>query len=242
VKAEGTLVLDNYDIVKKTGANFTAATESFVVNVADGALNLHFSALVSEDGVNRPKVSAIEVISVMGANLFPVAQAGADQTITLPASSLTLAGGGSDTDGSISAYTWSQVSGPNEAGFSSTSAQNLTVSNLVAGTYTFSLVVTDDQNGASTADQVVVTVNPDPAALAQASHRINAGGTQQTTSQGTFAADNYFAPAPGYTFTSANPIAGTDNDALYQTERISSTDNGSFSYALPVRQASGCLM
>jgi hypothetical protein len=55
-------VLDNYDIVKKTGANFTATTESFVVDVTDGTLDILFSALASEGGVNRPKVSAIEVI------------------------------------------------------------------------------------------------------------------------------------------------------------------------------------
>ena len=65
---EGNLVLDNYDIVKKTGVNFTATSESFVVDVADGLLNIHFSALASEGGVNRPKVSAIEVIPYAGSS------------------------------------------------------------------------------------------------------------------------------------------------------------------------------
>jgi hypothetical protein len=62
VMAEGARVLDNYDIINKAGANFTAITETFTVNVADGKLDLVFSALESEGGVNRPKVSAIEVL------------------------------------------------------------------------------------------------------------------------------------------------------------------------------------
>ena len=62
VSIEGTKVLDNYDIFKKAGA-FTATSETFTVNVADGKLNIDFSALVSDGGINRPKVSAIEILS-----------------------------------------------------------------------------------------------------------------------------------------------------------------------------------
>ncbi|MGV3505119.1 MAG: malectin domain-containing carbohydrate-binding protein [Adhaeribacter sp.] len=235
VAMEGVKVLDNYDIVQKAGANYTAAIETFMVEVADGALNIHFSAGAGEGGVNRPKVSAIEVIPFTGVNSFPVADAGPDKTITLPVSSLVLQGSGSDTDGTVSAYTWTQVSGPNNAVFSASNTAAPTLSGLVSGTYVFSLRVKDDQQAISAADQVTLTVNPDPnAAVVVAAHRINAGGSQITNSKGTFAADNFFAPAPGYTYSTSNAIAATTDDAMYQTERSAGADHGTFSYALPV--------
>jgi hypothetical protein len=87
----------------------------------------------------------------------------------------------------------------------------------------------------SASDQVTLTVLPDPTVpVVVAAHRLNAGGPQLTNSIGTFAADNYFSPAPGYTYTTAKAIAGTLDDAMYQTERSSTADNGSFNYALPV--------
>ncbi|HEV7949935.1 MAG TPA: malectin domain-containing carbohydrate-binding protein, partial [Glaciihabitans sp.] len=235
VAMEGVKVLDNYDMVKKTGANFTATIETFMVNVSDQNLNILFSALQSEGGVNRPKVSAIEVIPFTGSNLFPVANAGSDKVLTLPESSVVLAGSGTDTDGTIGSYTWTQVSGPNPATFSSATVAAPTVSGLVAGTYVFSLTVNDNLLAISAADQVSVTVNPNPnATVVAAAHRINGGGPQLTNALGTFAADNYFSPAPGYTYTTTNAIAATQEDALYQTERSSTVDNGSFSYELPV--------
>ncbi|MGV3641252.1 MAG: malectin domain-containing carbohydrate-binding protein [Adhaeribacter sp.] len=235
VTMEGGLVLDNYDIVQKAGANFTATTESFVVSVTDGSLDILFSALASEGGVNRPKVSAIEVIPFEGNNSFPLAQAGADKIITLPLNSVVLDGAGSDADGTVASYAWTQVSGPVPATFSSTTVATPTVGGLIAGSYVFSLAVKDDQQALSAADQVTVTVNPDPSApVVVATYRLNAGGNQLSNSIGTFAADNFFAPAPGFTYSTANPIAGTFDDAMYQTERSAGADNGSFSYALPV--------
>ena len=63
VSAEGTKMLNNYDIVRKVGS-FTATTETFTVNVSDGTLNLYFSALASDGGVNRPQIGALEIVKV----------------------------------------------------------------------------------------------------------------------------------------------------------------------------------
>ncbi|MFD1874825.1 malectin domain-containing carbohydrate-binding protein [Hymenobacter bucti] len=65
-----------------------------------------------------------------------------------------------------------------------------------------------------------------------ASYRINAGGETVSTSQGTFTADHYYAPAPGNTAMTSAAIAETTDDALYQSERYGT--NGVMSYALPV--------
>ena len=92
-------------------------------------------------------------------NLPPVSNPGAGQTITLPTNSVNLNGSGStDPDGTISSYQWLQVVGPNNATFSNTNTANTTVSNLVAGTYTFRLIVTDNA-GATNAQTVNIVVN-----------------------------------------------------------------------------------
>jgi hypothetical protein len=92
-----------------------------------------------------------------GANRIPVADAGADQILVLPANSTTLSGAAStDADGTIASYSWSQLSGPNTAALGSATAMNTTLSNLVKGTYTFQLTVWDNLNATATANVKVV--------------------------------------------------------------------------------------
>ena len=96
-----------------------------------------------------------------GTNQLPVANAGQDIAISLPLSNATLNGTGTDAeDGTNVTYAWSQISGPNTALFNSTSANSPNVSGLIAGTYSFSLTVKDQQQATSAPDQVTVTVNP----------------------------------------------------------------------------------
>ncbi|MDF7814855.1 FG-GAP-like repeat-containing protein [Hymenobacter sp. YC55] len=61
VTAEGTKVLDDYDILRKVAPN-TATTETFLVTVTDGELNLDFSALAADGGIDNPKLAALEVV------------------------------------------------------------------------------------------------------------------------------------------------------------------------------------
>jgi hypothetical protein len=93
-----------------------------------------------------------------GANAAPVAQAGNDVTITLPVASVVLNGSATDSDGTIASYQWTKVSG-GAATLTGASTASLTAAALVQGSYTFRLTVTDNQ-GATHADDVVVTVNP----------------------------------------------------------------------------------
>ncbi len=93
-------------------------------------------------------------------NQAPVANAGNNQTITAPVSSVVFDGSRSfDPDGTIVNFFWSQVSGPSNSVFSNNEIIIPTVSNLILpGTYVFQLMVTDN-SGASGIDQVTVTVN-----------------------------------------------------------------------------------
>lgn len=92
-------------------------------------------------------------------NKVPVADAGSAQTIQRPVDSVTLTGSGTDADGSIEGYLWSQVSGPNIPDIYTPGDQSTKVDNLIAGTYLFQLMVVDD-DGATGLDTVSVTVLP----------------------------------------------------------------------------------
>ena len=94
------------------------------------------------------------------ANTPPVANAGADKTVTLPVSSLTLAGTATDADGSITSYELIEVSGA-AATLTGMTTPTLSVSALGAGAYVFRLTVKDNL-GATRSDDVVVTVNAVP--------------------------------------------------------------------------------
>lgn len=99
-------------------------------------------------------------------NTPPVANAGSDQNIASPESTATLTGDGStDSDGTITDYEWTQLSGPNTAGITSPSSANTGLTGLIPGTYTFNLQVTDD-DGATNSDTVDVVVDPVPVAVA----------------------------------------------------------------------------
>ena len=104
-----------------------------------------------------------------------VANAGVDQTITLPLDSTYLDGSGSSPNGwstSGTTYTYTKKSGPSQfllkpatleqtlelPGYVPTTA---VVKNIIPGTYLFRLQVTD-ASGASAADSVQVTVWDDP--------------------------------------------------------------------------------
>src|SRR5262249_15760227 len=95
-------------------------------------------------------------------NLSPIANAGSDQSITLPANTVTLNGSGTDDgqpNGSLT-YTWTKVSGPGKVTFANASQAVTTAQFSIAGTYTLRLTANDGQLSAT--DNVVVTVNSVP--------------------------------------------------------------------------------
>lgn len=65
VLAEGQVVVDDLDIVAEAGAQLTAHTETFTINVADGQLNIDFEQV---SGPGQPLVCAIAVVSLSGSS------------------------------------------------------------------------------------------------------------------------------------------------------------------------------
>ncbi len=91
-------------------------------------------------------------------NIPPKANAGSDKTITLPTNTVTLSGSGTDQDGTISSYAWTQLSGPSTSAIVSGKSASTVINSLVQGTYQFLLTVTDNK-GATGKDTVQVAVN-----------------------------------------------------------------------------------
>jgi N-acetylneuraminic acid mutarotase len=92
-------------------------------------------------------------------NKPPIAVAGPDQVITLPADSVSLDGrSSSDPDGMISAWLWTKISGPASFNIGNPSDSTTRVKVLVTGTYQFELTVTDN-GGLSAKDTMQILVN-----------------------------------------------------------------------------------
>lgn len=90
-------------------------------------------------------------------NAAPVARAGNDTSVVLPATIRLNGDASTDADGIIAAYRWRKVSGPATHSFSDSTAANTVVSNLSPGTYQFELRVTDN-GGATGTDNITVNV------------------------------------------------------------------------------------
>ena len=93
-------------------------------------------------------------------NQNPTTNAGPDSFATLPTTALTLNGSGSDIDGSIVSYNWTQVSGPTIVITNATNAI-ASIKPIAEGTYGFRLTVKDNL-GATSYDDVIITINPAP--------------------------------------------------------------------------------
>lgn len=90
-------------------------------------------------------------------NKVPIANAGPSQNIQLPVDNVTLTGSGSDADGQIVGYLWSELAGPNIAAIQTPAAATTKVSGLIVGTYKFQLMVIDN-DGATGVDTLSVVV------------------------------------------------------------------------------------
>lgn len=88
----------------------------------------------------------------------PVVNAGSGQTLILPVDSITLEGGATDPDGTITSYLWTQISG-GVATLEGDRSSILTVRDLEKGIYSFRLTATDDRGASTSADVEVKVTN-----------------------------------------------------------------------------------
>ncbi len=145
----------------KNSLNSGSRDQVVVYNPTSNTYVLGFEDLVNGDNDFNDLVVEIELdceeIEEVPENSAPIADAGPDQIITLPTNSVNLNGTGTDSDGTISSYVWTQTSGSSVV--NPDDVEDPSASPLIEGTYVFKLTVTDD-DGATDDDEVTITINP----------------------------------------------------------------------------------
>lgn len=158
------------------GAGATAAEAVFTTPVVTAETTLTFRLTVTDNN------SAIHfddmLVQVLPVNAQPQSNAGADQVVD-EQTAVTLNGGGSDSDGSIVAWTWLQTGGtPVVLASVTTATTSFTAPTLTASENLFFTLTVEDNEGGVASDEVMVTVNP-----VNASPTANAGADQDVDEQ-----------------------------------------------------------
>jgi|GEM_PF-2814535 len=214
-------------------------TENFTITVSDtldpGTQQLAIRVQTSDGNWSFIDTREFTIIS----NFPPVADAGPDQTITLPSDSTMLNASGSTDDGTITAFSWVMISGQSTSVIENPDQETTQVGDLSQGVYEFELTVMDDENS-SDKDTVVITVNPAPnqSPVADAGedvtitlpvNSVDLDGTASSDPDGTIASFSWVKLAGPETGTIANPAQGstavTDlSEGVYEF-KLTVTDN-----------------
>ncbi|WP_324680612.1 FG-GAP-like repeat-containing protein [Hymenobacter sp. GOD-10R] len=221
-----------YSLTNNAGGRFAINPTTGVVTVANDRLldyetaTSHAITVQASDGTLTS--SASFTIQVTNINEVPVV---ANQAFSVPASSPagTVVGTVVATDPDAGQTLTYSITAGNPAGAFSFVGNQLQVANaaVLTSTGTYALTVSVQDNGSpSLASTATITVTVTP--VTQVLYRLHAGGPALNTSFGAFAADQFFSPSR--TGANSGPIAGTTDDALYQTERF----EGAFGYSLRV--------
>lgn len=117
-----------------------------------------FELEVTDTGGFTGKDTLMVTVDAVPINHPPVAIAGNDTTLIMPANAALLNGSASfDPDNNISSYLWTKISGPAAGNISNANAEQTQINNLVLGIYFFELKVTD-AGGLFSKDTIKITV------------------------------------------------------------------------------------
>jgi hypothetical protein len=166
------------------------------------------------------------LINTGASNIPPTANAGTDQSITWPASSVNLAGSGNDPDGTIAGYNWTKISGPGGMITNANSAST-SVTGLTTGVYQFQLQVTDNSGGTGV-DVVQVTVSKGTASgtltnMSQTYSGLPVSPTMTTTPAGLSYSITLDGVAGGKINTGSYSALGAITDTNYISTPVSGT-------------------
>jgi hypothetical protein len=220
--------------VPTTGGWQVWQTISTTINLVAGTQTIRLQA----NSVAGWNINWMELVGATATNQAPTANSGADQTITQPASSVTLNGSGTDPDGSITTYAWTKVSGSGGT-ITSPSSASTTVTGLTAGPYTFRLTVTDN-SGATASDDINITVNSATNQLPTA----NAGADQIITLPAnsvnlTGSGTDPDGSISTYAWTKVSGTGGTITSTSSPSTTVTGLTQGNYTFRLIVTDNSG---
>lgn len=199
VDSDGTIVSYQWS----DGVNVLGETAEITTPLSVGT---HTLTLTVTDNGGATASDTVEV--TVAANQGPTADAGSDETITDADGdgfeSVTLLGNGSDDDGSIASYQWSD--GTNVIGSTASIAPLLAV-----GTHTLTLTVTDN-GGATATDTVSITVEAATAGPNLSHGNVAAvGSSWQTVSLGKSYSSAVIVATPRYNAGSGPGVVRVSN-------------------------------
>ncbi|XP_058057134.1 dyslexia-associated protein KIAA0319-like protein [Anopheles bellator] len=143
-----------------------------------------FELVVSDEAKNDAR-ARVKVTVVQEKNTAPVANAGGDQTVTLPTNILVMNGSRSSDDLGIVRYSWTREPSSLAIGTiidDSDRKPVLMLTNIVTGRYVFKLTVHDGQ-GLSASDTVSIIVHPDPLLMSLVEVSITSEATVLTATE-----------------------------------------------------------
>ncbi|KAL5249514.1 hypothetical protein ACHWQZ_G018393 [Mnemiopsis leidyi] len=148
-------VASSENFVKLVGEN----TDTLNVKVSQGEGEFTFKLEVKDkDGLTGTASKSVQILAED--DFPPSAKVSSALVLTLPKNSAVLYGNGSKDDHGITKWEWMKSSdSPKTGDMTGTTTANLTLANLVEGTYTFTLTVYDKKNQKGTAS-TTVTVRP----------------------------------------------------------------------------------
>lgn len=216
----------------------TPITDNFTLtSIPVGVYNL-FIRIVDKKGYRTPLPLAIQgrtgdgsyqirsgvQVAAGGTNQAPTVAISGTATVTLPATSTSLTASATDPDGTISSYSWTQVSGPNTATIGSPSAATTTLTGLVQGSYNFQVLVTDNGGLTATANRVVTVL---PAAT------VNAGRDKTVYVNKVVLQGTYPANTSSVAWTKiSGPVAGTIVDPASAKTDVTGLTPGTYVFRL----------
>ncbi|EDV50405.1 dyslexia-associated protein KIAA0319 [Drosophila erecta] len=142
-------------------------SNSSIANATSLTLGLYEFELTVADENNNTAMDTTWVKIVQERNAAPIANAGGDHTVTLPATAIYFNGSKSWDDLAVVKYLWTRDEHSLAAGVIVADTDKepvMILTNLVQGRYVFTLTVSDDQ-GLTSSDTVSVNVHRDPKLL-----------------------------------------------------------------------------
>lgn len=245
VTLNGNLSTDNVGIITylwtKVGgpSTFTITSPSTVSTTVTGLVaGIYIFRLRVTDIAGLFNTDDIQV-TVNTGNTTPVANAGPNQVITLPTSTVNVTGAGSSDDQGITGYLWTFVSGPAGSAIASPTSSATAINNLVQGVYQFRLRVTDAA-GLTNTDEVQITVNT----AANQSPEADAGENQSitlptssVTLDGSGSDDD--VAVTSYLWTKVSGTGGTIASPTNVSTSITGLTAGTYVYRLRVTDVAG---